>query len=194
MSETTEKKQDRRVARTKRAIRNSFVKLLAEKDIEKITVKEIADGADVDRKTVYNYYSGVYDVLDELENELVQTFEKPMWEFEFNPAETQDIFRSLVKVLNENFELYELLMRIDSNSHLISKLVVYLRAKIRQVIERYEMIPSSKAEIAAEYVTSGIFSAYRYWFNSDRKQTLESFTEDVAIIVMEGLPKYFLKF
>ena len=68
------KRQDRRVSRTKRAIRNAFLNLLAEKELEKITIREIADGADVDRKTVYNYYSGVYDILDELENELVKDF------------------------------------------------------------------------------------------------------------------------
>ena len=52
---TTEKKQDRRVQRTKKSIRNAFLQLLAEKELEKISVKEIADSADVDRKTVYNY-------------------------------------------------------------------------------------------------------------------------------------------
>ena len=31
-----EKKQDRRITKTKKAIRNSFVKLLAEKEIDKI--------------------------------------------------------------------------------------------------------------------------------------------------------------
>ena len=63
-----EKRQDRRVQRTKKAIRNAFLQLLSHKEVEKISVKEIAETADVDRKTVYNYYEGVYDILDELES------------------------------------------------------------------------------------------------------------------------------
>ena len=53
-------KVDRRVVRTKRAIRNAFAALLSVKDVDDITVRELADAADISRKTFYNYYSGIY--------------------------------------------------------------------------------------------------------------------------------------
>ncbi len=192
MIENSDKRQDRRVVKTKRAIRNAFVKLLAEKEIDKITIKEIADGADVDRKTVYNYYRGVYDILDELENELVQSFEKEVMAFDFDPAQPQEIFHALSKTLKDNFEIYELVMRIDGSSNFISKVVVYLRQKIRMVVESYKLIPPLKIDLAAEYLTAGIFSSYRYWFNSERSQSLEEITQDIALLVLGGLPQYLL--
>ena len=70
-----EKKLDRRVIKTKKAIRNAFAKLISEKDINKITIKDIADTADINRKTFYNYYSGVYEIIEEIERELVGEFE-----------------------------------------------------------------------------------------------------------------------
>ena len=42
-----EQKQDRRVVKTKRAIRNALVQLLSEKELDQITVKELADRADI---------------------------------------------------------------------------------------------------------------------------------------------------
>lgn len=42
-----EKKPDRRVAKTKKAIKTAFAKQLSEKDINSITVKDIADYADI---------------------------------------------------------------------------------------------------------------------------------------------------
>ena len=42
-----EKKTDRRVIKTKRAIRNAFAELLSHKDINDITIKDIADTADI---------------------------------------------------------------------------------------------------------------------------------------------------
>ena len=78
----TKKRQDRRVQRTKKSIRNAFLHLLADKDLEKISVKEIADCADVDRKTVYNYYNGVYDILDDLESDLAHDFENAIENFD----------------------------------------------------------------------------------------------------------------
>jgi len=185
------KKQDRRVQRTKRSIRNAFLKLLAEKDLEKISVKEIADNADVDRKTVYNYYTGVYDILDDLENELAEDFEKAIDNFDFTSRHVEDIFVELTRLLKKNLEIYELLMKIDSNSRLVSKFVVYLKNKIGHVIGRVNDYSAQKIEVAAEYVTAGMYMAYRHWFNSDRKQSLEEFTLDVSRLIMGGLPGYF---
>jgi AcrR family transcriptional regulator len=188
--ETKGKKEDKRVQRTKKAIKNAFLKILADKELEKISVKEIAECAEVDRKTIYNYYNGVYEILDDLENELAQDFEKAIENFDFTVREVQDIFVELAKLLKQRLDIYALLMRID-NSRLVSKFVVYLKEKIGQVIGRVSVFSAEKIEVAAEYVTSGMYMAYKHWFNSDRKQPLEEFTLDVSRLVMGGLPSYF---
>ena len=188
--QTKEKKEDKRVQRTKKAIKNAFLKILADKELEKISVKEIAECAEVDRKTIYNYYNGVYEILDDLENELAQDFEKAIENFDFTVREVQDIFVELAKLLKQRLDIYALLMRID-NSRLVSKFVVYLKEKIGQVIGRVSVFSAEKIEVAAEYVTSGMYMAYKHWFNSDRKQPLEEFTLDVSRLVMGGLPSYF---
>lgn len=190
MSEV-EKRQDRRVQRTKKSIRSAFLQLLSRKELEKISVTEIAETADVDRKTVYNYYDGVYAILDELENELAQEFEKAIENFDFSTRNVQEIFVELARILNRDLEIYELLMKINGNTRLISKFVVYLKEKIGQVIGRVNDFSAEKVEVAAEYITSGMYHAYRAWFNSDRKQSLEEFTLDVSRLVMGGLPAYF---
>ena len=48
------KKTDRRVKYTKQAIRDSFLKLLSEKPIEKISVTEICREAEINRGTFYS--------------------------------------------------------------------------------------------------------------------------------------------
>ena len=45
---------DRRVIRTKKAIRNAFAQLLSVKKLEDITVKDIAELADINGKTFYS--------------------------------------------------------------------------------------------------------------------------------------------
>lgn len=188
-----EKKLDRRVVRTKKAIRNAFAKLLSEKEIDEITVKEIADRADVDRKTVYNYYTGVNDVLEEMENELAADFEKVIGEFKFESVgDTMDAFNSLTNYLNENMEIYTLLMKIDRKSRLVDKIMAYLKEKVRDLFSQVE-IEAHKIDVAVEYVTAGMFTAYKYWFNSDRTQSLEEFTDDIACLVVGGLPTYFME-
>ena len=67
-------KVDRRAIRTKRNITDAFTQLLAEKDFDKITVAEIAERADINRRTFYLHYEDIYALLDELENTLVTEF------------------------------------------------------------------------------------------------------------------------
>ena len=51
---------------TKRAIRQSLLKLLQKKEIAKISVKDICDLCEITRNTFYYYYSDIYQVLKEL--------------------------------------------------------------------------------------------------------------------------------
>ncbi|MDD4475326.1 MAG: TetR-like C-terminal domain-containing protein [Eubacteriales bacterium] len=64
-------KMDRRVKYTKMVIKESFIKLLHEKPITKITIREICDLSDVNRTTFYAHYHDQYDLLRQLQNELM---------------------------------------------------------------------------------------------------------------------------
>ena len=66
------KKEYRCTLRTKKMIRAAFVELLGEKkNMETITVGELAERADIAKSTFYNHYDDVYAVAEEFENELI---------------------------------------------------------------------------------------------------------------------------
>ncbi|WP_244666612.1 TetR/AcrR family transcriptional regulator [Myceligenerans indicum] len=55
--------QDRRVRRTRRALLDALLALMAEKGYEEVTIQDIIDRADVGRSTFYNHYSNKEDLL-----------------------------------------------------------------------------------------------------------------------------------
>ncbi len=59
--------QDRRIARSKRAIRVAFLELMSERGLDGFTVNELCDRADINRGTFYNHYSDKDAVLKALE-------------------------------------------------------------------------------------------------------------------------------
>ena len=67
-----EKKPDLRVMKTRRAIREAFTQLLAEKPFAAITVQNILDRAQVNRKTFYNHYHDKYDLAKQAMNDVGQ--------------------------------------------------------------------------------------------------------------------------
>ena len=67
-------KTDIRVIKTKKAIRDASLFLLSKKNIDDISITELANTAQINRKTFYNYYQNIYQVIDEIENETVEKF------------------------------------------------------------------------------------------------------------------------
>lgn len=67
-------KQDRRIRKSKEALKSSLIELMKEKSVNNITVKELVYTADLNRSTFYNYYSDIPDMLSKLEKELYNEF------------------------------------------------------------------------------------------------------------------------
>lgn len=67
---------DARLRYTRMVIKNSFVELLKKKPINKITVKEICDMAEINRATFYKHYLDVYDLLDKIEEQFLDELNK----------------------------------------------------------------------------------------------------------------------
>ncbi len=182
---------DKRVQRTKKAIQNAFMSLLTEKSFDKITMKEVAAAASIDRKTLYNYYKNLDDLLEELENNLIDKFEGAIAQMKFSTLEdVKDAFALLNEHLKENVSSYTFLMKILKESFLASKTVAYLKGKVRMVLTETRVV-GAQIELAVEFITYGMFAAYRLWFISDRTRPLEEFTADVARLVIGGTNAYF---
>src|SRR5690625_7325782 len=64
-------KLDRRKKYTRLVLKNSLITLLKTKLLSKITVKEICEQADINRSTFYAHYHDQFDLLQQIEEELI---------------------------------------------------------------------------------------------------------------------------
>ena len=62
-------KHDLRYIKTEQAIRKTFHELLQEKDVSKITVKELTERAEINKTTFYAHYETLPDLVNTLETE-----------------------------------------------------------------------------------------------------------------------------
>ena len=189
---TTIKKPDRRVIKTKRAIKNAFISLIAEKDAGDISMKDLATRADVDRKTVYNYYRGIYEIQEELENELLVLIDEGMDELDIakNLKDPKQIFEVINKNINTNFELYAQLMKVDSDSHIIRKVVDMLRERTKKALEKSIPQGVCDCDVLAEFITTGTLSVYQTWFNTGRTKPLAEVSEEVGVLIVYGVSAF----
>ncbi|MGN0183547.1 MAG: TetR/AcrR family transcriptional regulator [Aristaeellaceae bacterium] len=59
-------KPNQRIALTKQLIQEEFLSLLKKKSIHRISIRELCEGAGINRSTFYNHYGSQYDVLAEM--------------------------------------------------------------------------------------------------------------------------------
>lgn len=64
---------DLRIERTRKCIKDAFIELRKIKPLEKITVKELAALACINKATFYSHYNDIYDLSEQLENETINS-------------------------------------------------------------------------------------------------------------------------
>lgn len=183
---------DRRVQRTQKNIRNALISLLSEKELSQITVKELSDKADINRKTFYSYYSGIDDILDKIEDEIVEKLLAIIRDYDFRSSDfdAYALFCSLNQIINDDFELYQSLIFSNNYDFLLIKVKNTIK---KTLLERYA--PKINAQnnllgLYAEYVASGIVSMYIEWFHSDNSASLEELAKAASDITLFGFSSY----
>lgn len=63
---------DRRIVRTKKALRDALTELMKEKTFDEITVSDLTTRADINRGTFYLHYRDKYDLLEQSEEEIIE--------------------------------------------------------------------------------------------------------------------------
>ncbi len=89
-------KTDRRVQYTKAALKQSLLELMRSRPIDKITVKQLCETADINRGTFYAHYNDPYDLLRQIEDELFDEI--------LGAVETSLTSEAITQLLTEIFE------------------------------------------------------------------------------------------
>lgn len=183
------KRPDRRIVKTRRAIRNALAELLTQKEIGNITVKDISELADINRKTFYNYYSGVDQVVDEIENEVASSFEKALAGIDRNRFfdEPKVIYDRLNDIINDDLEFYGQLLKMNGNVSLVAKVAELLKEKVKLSLAEQFSLEYPMLDIALDYSIYGMVRVYQNWFNSDQNVPLERLSEYVGLMSSKGL-------
>ena len=189
----TNRKMDIRVIKTKKAIHEGVLQLLSEKPIDDISITELAQVAQINRKTFYNYYQNPYQVLDELENDLVEEFVNAVnasdWDEWYNGHEFDfhKIFSCITRSVQENRETYRYLLKIGKTSDIMIKIENRLKVEAIDYFSRYLEIDRDIIIMIVEYVVSGMFAVYRKWFSDGQHVPADEVARRIGIISLGGI-------
>lgn len=175
-SGTAETKEDRRAARSRKALSDAFVSLLREKPYAKISIRAIADRADVGRSTFYEHFENKEQLMlwghDHLKELLLD-----------GPgASAAGIprlrFLGLFRHLQENRDLAQALGRGPSGEVISGFLRDALRRKLEsQGARGGDRSARLRRTLAAEAAAAGLVAALWRWVKEGMPAAPEAMAE-----------------
>lgn len=158
-------KQPEVTAQTKQNLIDAFWPLYCEKRIEKITVREIAQKAGYNRGTFYEYFTDVYDVLDQIEQSLIPTLEELPPTNKLNQNMPFDLF---LKLYDQNGKYYSILLGDNGDPAFASKIKISIKPLIMRSISEKVDINHIELDFILEYILSAMIGILSYWFRMNK--------------------------
>lgn len=160
-------KNDMRVIRTKKAVREAFLKLLAEKKYENITVRDIAKEAFINRNTFYIHYIDKADLLEKLSDKCLDDLKKCLEEKNI-PELDDDLVYNIIKDVFDtiaiNADFYRIMMVESDSAFFTQKLTITLKNIVSPYISN---VTGLEKEFFIEYLISGFIGIVRMYLEGN---------------------------
>ena len=146
---------DIRVHKTKRSIFNAFLQLRATKPLEKISVRELCQTAQINKSTFYKYYADLYDLSDQMESQVIDQIVANLAHPEAIVEDPGTFTRELTLACSSQSVLINALFSGNRRE----KLVVKLRNAIKELL--FQTHPDYRDNDAIHiYLTYAVFGGY----------------------------------
>lgn len=149
---------DKRIQKTKYAIRKAFMELLQKKPLEKITVKELCELAYINKSTFYSHYEDIYALSDALEYEMVLEIVSSIpKDLDYNLSNPEVFTREVTLAFAKHMPQIKLMFSGKNQTHL----AIYLEAIVKKLIfAKYpEYENNMEMNILLSYCIHGAYNA-----------------------------------
>lgn len=175
MDQTTSR-TDPRIVRTRRLLRDAFVELLEEMDVDKISVNRLAERATINRVTFYLHYRDIPDMMEKMADDMIEDISAILREPAIAdlPAGSGD-WPQMLKLLEhiaEHSRFYKVILAKKRTTVFTDRLLRLLTGLVTERIDR----PESQAtlsrigiqrDVAIWYGSSALIGTIVSWLSHD---------------------------
>ncbi len=181
-------KEYRNAIRSKKSIKKAFAEILYEKqNINKVTVKEIIERADISKSTFYAHFDNIDDLIEDFENDAISHTEEQIDLFMAKPSTNFfPYISSTVNFIKENEQTYRLLISGGIPYHFVRKIKALLNKKLTNDKALVEESPDPTIRRAAlDFVVSGFIGMIEDYFNGLLKIKLDDIANISNILLLQ---------
>lgn len=174
---------DLRVQKTRNSIFSAFIELRASKPLEKITIKELSEKANISKQTFYLHFKDIYDLSEYLEDDAISSLIRDIPNTDFFITNSGEASRQLCAAFINQGHLFNILFPNDNRSYGV--LCNKIEEKIEEIL--FESHPEFKEDVKERVIISmiiqGSVNAFLKYKNEDTTKVVETIANLVDCMV-----------
>ena len=185
-------KTDLRIIKTKKILFDTLLKLMKQKNFDKIKISDICDEALINFSTFYAHYADKYELLDNLVEDLKLSLLKDLEENQ-NIISSKEYIMKLLSILidhiDEKKEIYSAIILNNRNGFLIDFLVDIIERESSERLKNNDDIIKSQLplDIIVKFYSGGLINICLSWLTQKDKYTKEELLEYINKLIPEKL-------
>ena len=185
----TGQKGNRSSRRSRRLIREAFLALLEERELDKITVVDIVNRADVTRSTFYVHYPDIYGIVEEIQNEIISRHLEEFSKIEYRTMLHDPVpyLKSVAAMLEENSLLFKKMGRgIQTAQYMLVLQKTILEDTVNRSDVPDEVRDPSAFSIRVHFFLAGILNTFQQWADGTLACTLDELCQEVSSLIQQS--------
>ena len=183
----TQENPDRRVRKTRKLLKECLIRLLKEKRVQDITVRELTDMADLNRGTFYLHYDDIYDMLHKIEDEMFLEFNEIMEQKPVvtNSLASQGPLLEFFRFLDRNRDLAKVMIGPHGDLAFVNRLKDQIEKRTLQVLESAQSDANYK--YLCSFIITGCVGVVETWLKESNPQSPEEMAEILGTMLLRQL-------
>ena len=182
-------KTDRRIRKTKAQLRAGLAKLMQEKSIKEITVKELVEEVDINRSTFYLHYTDIFNMLSTIEEELLEEIRQTIQNHPVSPFNESSFpfIEDIFQILAENKDICSALLGPNGDIAFIHRIENLISTHSLNVLRRTFPDTIEDLKYSYSFCLSGCIGLVKTWLTSDTDETPQYMAQLTFRLIMNAL-------
>ena len=178
--------EDLRIRRSITNIRQAFETLICEKKYAAITVKELADRAMINKKTFYQYYNSLDDLLAELKADFSSSYLKLIADYEI-PRDMDKINRMFFTFSASAGEVYDRITCSGDYGVIQKDMMDSTMRDFWHNSRWFRSFDEYTQRIILQYIQVSTVGIYRQWVEDGKMMPLEGLIQLSSNLIYRGM-------
>lgn len=175
-------KSDARVRYTRMVIKNCFIELLKSQPVNRITVKDVCELAEVNRATFYKHYTDCFDLLKQIEDEMIAELKLMIQDSKHK--NNTEIFKKMFSRIKHDGELYITLVSDHGDSTLPNRILSLCYEQMNLSIEdQFPNMSKPKWEWLYYFSANGCSGILSHWINTGMKEDVSELSNFIGDLI-----------